>query len=202
MLESIELQAKISNDDVAALPALRFAGDIVVVDSDEQIEAACRDLSAHSVLGFDTETRPSFKAGVSYKVSLLQLSTPSRCYLFRLCKIALLRPILAILENPNIIKLGADVAGDIRSLRSLRFFKDRGFVDLQAIISQWGVEEKSLRKMSAIVLGGRISKAQRLSNWEAQRLTPQQQLYAATDAWACDEIYKRLLTIKKRDEKS
>ncbi|MFR9653640.1 MAG: 3'-5' exonuclease domain-containing protein 2, partial [Rikenellaceae bacterium] len=81
MLESIELQAKISNDDVAALPALRFAGDIVVVDSDEQIEAACSDLSAHSVLGFDTETRPSFKAGVSYKVSLLQLSTPSRCYL-------------------------------------------------------------------------------------------------------------------------
>ncbi|MFR9587801.1 MAG: 3'-5' exonuclease [Rikenellaceae bacterium] len=174
---------------------LSFEGDIVVVDKEEQVAAACEDLASCRIIGFDTETRPAFKAGLSYKVSLLQLSTPKTCYLFRLNKIALSRPILHILESNDIIKLGADVVGDIRALNELRRFKDRGFLDLQGIIWRWGVEEKSLRKMSAIMLGYRISKAQRLSNWEAVALTPQQQQYAATDAWACIEIYNKMQAI-------
>ncbi|MFI3280348.1 MAG: 3'-5' exonuclease [Rikenellaceae bacterium] len=189
--------AKISNEESAKLPPLEFEGEIIVVDKAEQIEAACMDIARYPIIGFDTETRPSFKAGVSYKVALLQLSTPLKCYLFRLNKIPLERAILSILERKDIIKLGADVLGDIRSLRKLRNFKENGFIDLQKIVEEYGIGEKSLRKMSALVLGYRISKAQRLSNWEAATFTPQQMKYAATDAWACIEIYNKLMKMKK-----
>ena len=189
-------QSTITNDQTAELPSAHFDGRIVVVDREEQIEAACRDLASHRIIGFDTETRPSFKAGVTNKVSLLQLSTPTHCYLIRLCRTKLHSLLLKILSSPDIIKIGADVAGDIRSLHALRHFKERGFVDLQQIASSWGIEEKSLRKMSAIVLGKRVSKAQRLSNWEASTLTPQQQMYAATDALVCIEIYNKLMSVE------
>ena len=186
-------QPTITNEQAAELASARFDGNIIIVDREEQIEAACRDLAAQHIIGFDTETRPSFKAGVSNKVALLQLSTHENCYLIRLCRTKLHSALLKILSNPNIIKIGADVAGDLRSLHALRHFNERGFIDLQHIVSAWGIEEKSLRKMSAIVLGERVSKAQRLSNWEASTLTPQQQMYAATDAWVCISIYEHLL---------
>ena len=182
----------IVNDSVASLPAARFPGRIVVVDSEELIDAACRDLGASEVIGFDTETRPSFRAGVSYKVGLLQLSTAEVCYLFRLSHIRLDNRILKILGSRQILKVGADIAGDIRSLHALRTFHADGFVDLQVEASRWGIEEKSLRKLSAIVLGERVSKAQRLSNWEAEVLTQQQREYAATDAWVCTRILEVL----------
>ena len=185
-------QPTISNEQTAELPSAQFNGRIIVIDSDEQVDAVCRDLEGQKIIGFDTETRPSFKAGVTNKVALLQLSTRSRCYLIRLCKMKLHNALLKILSSPDIIKIGADVAGDIRSLHALRHFSERGFLDLQHIASKWGIEEKSLRKMSAIVLGQRVSKAQRLSNWEATALTPQQQMYAATDAWVCIKILERL----------
>lgn len=188
---------KIDNEQTAALPALEFRGEIRIIDREEQIEEACRYLSAHPAIGFDTETRPSFKAGVSYRVSLLQLSTEERCYLFRLNKTPLAKSILRLLENPAIKKIGADVAGDLRSLRQLRHFRDGGFIDLQTIAQEWGIEEKSLRKLSAIVLGKRVSKAQRLSNWESATLTDKQQLYAATDAWASLRIYEKLMQTPK-----
>ena len=185
-------QSTITNEQTAQLSPAHFDGKIIVVQNETQIEEACRDLASQRIIGFDTETRPSFKAGVTNKVSLLQLSTQERCYLIRLNRVKLHSAILKILSNPNIIKIGADVAADMRSLHVLRNFKERGVLDLQKIVSAWGIEEKSLRKMSAIVLGERVSKAQRLSNWEANQLTPQQQIYAATDAWVCIEIYKHL----------
>ena len=189
-------QANIDNDSVALLPAARFSGRVVVVDRDEMIDAACDDLQRFERIGFDTETRPSFRAGVSYKVSLLQLSTPDTCYLFRLCKIRLSNRILKILGSRRILKVGADVSGDIRQLRELRDFHADGFVDLQHEASRWGIEEKSLRKLSAIVLGERVSKAQRLSNWEASTLTEQQQDYAATDAWVSLKLLDELLKVE------
>lgn len=185
----------IDNDSVAQLPAARFPGRIVIVDSDAKVEAACCDLQRSAVIGFDTETRPSFRAGVSYKVGLLQLSTDTVCYLFRLSHIRLDNRILKILGSRQILKVGADVTGDIRSLHALRHFHADGFVDLQVEASRWGIEEKSLRKLSAIVLNERVSKAQRLSNWEAGTLTEQQQEYAATDAWVCLKIFDRLLRV-------
>ena len=192
-------QSTIDNESVALLPAARFEGHIVVVDSEEAVEMACRDLQRYDMLGFDTETRPSFRAGVSYKVSLLQLSTPEVCYLFRLCNIRLSNPLLKILGSRRIIKVGVDITGDIRSLHALRHFKADGFVDLQNEASRWGIEEKSLRKLSAIVLGQRVSKAQRLSNWEAGILTDQQKEYAATDAWVSMHILERMMQDDPRE---
>lgn len=183
---------KISNEQTALLPAVEFRGEIRIVEHERDIAAACKYLLEQTVIGFDTETRPSFRPGVTYRVSLLQLSTAERCYLFRLNRIPLAKPILQVLGSDRVLKIGADVVGDLRSLRQIRHFRDGGFVDLQTIASQWGIGEKSLRKLSAIVLGKRVSKAQRLSNWEATTLTPKQQLYAATDAWVCTRIYDRL----------
>lgn len=188
---------KISNEQTALLPAIEFRGDIRIVDHERQIAAACKYLMEQPLVGFDTETRPSFRPGVMFRVSLLQLSTPERCYLFRLNRIPLAKPILQLLESREVLKIGLDVAGDLRSLRQIRRFRDGGFVDLQAIAPEWGIGEKSLRKLSAIVLGQRVSKAQRLSNWEAATLTPKQQTYAATDAWVCTRIYDRLLHTPK-----
>lgn len=183
---------KISNEETAQLPAIEFGGTIRIIEQERDIAAACKELAAEPVIGFDTETRPSFRPGITFRVSLLQLSTPKVCYLFRLNKIPLAKPILQLFENRQLLKIGADVAGDLRSLRQIRHFRDAGFIDLQTIAPQWGIGEKSLRKLSAIVLGMRVSKAQRLSNWEAATLTPKQQLYAATDAWVCTQIYERL----------
>lgn len=184
--------AKISNEEVATLPAIEFRGEIRIVEHERDILTACKFLMQQSVIGFDTETRPSFRPGVTFRVSLLQLSASGVCFLFRLNKIPLDKAILKILESRDILKIGADVAGDLRSLRQIRHFRDGGFIDLQSIASEWGIEEKSLRKLSAIVLGQRVSKAQRLSNWEATTFTDKQKIYAATDAWVCTEIYNRL----------
>ncbi len=184
--------ASISNDEVAALEAVHFDGRIVVVETTDALTKACKELSRQSLIGFDTETRPSFTAGVTNKVALLQLSTEECCYLIRLNKLPLSREILSILSNGNIAKIGADVKNDITALNRLRHFTAKGFIDLQDEVVKYGIEDKSLRKISGIVLGKKVSKAQRLSNWAAKQLTPQQQMYAATDAWVCIEIYHRL----------
>ena len=189
---------KISNEQTALLPAVEFRGEIRIVEHERDIAAACKTLAEQPVIGFDTETRPSFRPGVTFRVSLLQLSTPTVCYLFRLNKIPLAKPILQLLEDRRVLKIGADVAGDLRSLRQIRHFRDGGFVDLQGIAPEWGIGDKSMRKLSAIVLGRRVSKAQRLSNWEAATLTDKQQLYAATDAWVCTRIYEQLLRTPKK----
>ena len=197
MNKPITFQNSISNEEAALLPAIEFRGPIVVVDSEPRLREACRYLAAQPVIGFDTETRPSFRAGVVNRVALLQLSSPEQSFLFRLCKIPLDKAIVKILENKEILKIGADVKGDLRALHNIRHFQEAGFVDLQELAGEWGIEEKSLRKLSAIVLGQRVSKAQRLSNWEAAQLTDKQQLYAATDAWVCTRIYDRLLHTPK-----
>ena len=184
--------ASISNDDVAALEAVYFDGRIEVVENRDALSKACKELSKHSLIGFDTETRPSFVAGVTNKVALLQLSTKECCYLIRLNRVPLSREVVDILSNPKISKIGADVRNDILALCKLRKFEAQGFIDLQSEVGKYGIEDKSLRKISGIVLGKKVSKAQRLSNWEAKNLTPQQQMYAATDAWVCIEIYNKL----------
>lgn len=184
--------ANISNDEVAALEAVHFDGRIVVVETPDALAEACRMLSKESLIGFDTETRPSFQAGVTHKVALLQLSTKECCYLIRLNKLPLSRNILDILSSNEIRKVGADVKNDIAALNKLRHFTPKGFIDLQSEVGKYGIEDKSLRKISGIILGKKVSKAQRLSNWAAKQLTPQQQMYAATDAWVCIEIYNRL----------
>ncbi len=182
----------ISKEDVAALPPIVFGGEIVVVDTLAELEMACQYLAAQRVIGFDTESRASFQKGVVNRISLLQLSTDERAYLIRLCKVRLDKKLLKILETNKITKIGLSLDGDMRELGTLQKLRPRGFIDLQKIVPQYGITDLSLLKIAGIVLGRRISKAQRLSNWEATQLTEAQQLYAATDAWACIEIYKTL----------
>ncbi len=183
----------ISNEDVAALPMVQFDGQIVVVDTPQALDEACQHLAQQSILGFDTETRPSFTAGVTNKVALLQLFGGERCFLIRLNRVQMSKALTDILHRSDIIKVGAAVKNDIVGLTKLRHFTAGGFVDLQDIVENYGIKDKSLRKISGIVLGKKVSKAQRLSNWEAKTLTPQQQMYAATDAWVCVAIYEALL---------
>ena len=190
----------ISNDEVAALEPARFEGRIVVVDTMEALVRACAEIAKHKVVGFDTETRPSFTAGITNKVALMQLSADGVCYLIRLNRLPLDKALLAILQNPAIQKVVA-VQNDIQRLGELRRFKAAGFVDLQSVVGQFGIEDRSLRKLSGIVLGKKVSKAQRLSNWEAHTLTPQQQLYAATDAWVCVQILDMLQRAAKEQNR-
>ena len=150
-------------------------------------------LSKSKVIGFDTETRPSFAKGVNYKTALLQLSTEDVAFLFRLRKFRLSRGILAIMADKNILKIGAAINDDINGLqKSAGKFIPASFIDLQKEVGKYGIEELSVKKMSAIVLGKKVSKAQRLSNWEAKKLTDAQKMYAATDAWVCLKIYNKL----------
>ena len=186
----------ISKEELEQLPKAAFPGEIIVVDSPENIEEACRYLSAQSQIGFDTESRAVFQKGVVNKIALLQLSTDERCYLFRLCRIRLEKAILKILESPNVRKIGLATHGDIKELFTLRKFRARNFVDLQDIVGDYGIKELGLTKISGIVLGQRVAKAQRLSNWEATQLTESQLIYAATDAWVCSRIYDKLTTGK------
>jgi ribonuclease D len=191
-----EFQHSIDADVIKDLPVAGFEGRVVVVNNHDKLLKACEHLSEQSIIGFDTETRPSFKAGVSYNVSLIQLSTADTCYLIRLNSVPMERPLMKILESRHILKVGVDVQGDIRNLNKIRHFRAGGFVELQKEVEAFGIEDKSLRKMAAIILGVGVSKAQRLSNWEAKELTAAQLRYAATDAWICLEMYKKLLASK------
>lgn len=191
----------ISNEDVAQLEPVRFDGKIVVVETVRDLLRACEVLSAQKIIGFDTETRPSFTSGMVNKVALLQLSTDDVCFLIRLNKVPLDKALIAILQNENIAKVGAAVQNDIAALNALRRFKARGFIDLQNEVGRFGIEDRSLRKLSGIIIGKKVSKAQRLSNWEAQTLTPQQQQYAATDAWVCIELLRRLQAAERKGRK-
>lgn len=182
----------ISKEEINELPQAAFGGEIVVVESEEAVASACDYLSGCAVIGFDTETRPKFAPGPCNKVALLQLSSAERAFLFRLNKIPLDKPIIRLLEARSPIKVGAAVRDDVKALQRLRHFTPRGFVELQSMMKDFGIAELSLRKMAGIILGIKISKAQRLSNWEARTLTPAQQLYAATDAWVGRALYVEL----------
>lgn len=183
----------ITNEELSVLAKCNFPGTVEIVDTVERSDAACAYLLRQTALGFDTETRPSFKPGIHNKTALLQLSSFDRCFLFRLSQMKITPGLVQVLESPEIIKVGAAVRDDIKGLQCLKPFKPQNFIDLQSIASQWGIEEKSVRKLAGIVLGKSVSKAQRLSNWEAANFTQAQVGYAATDAWVCLEIYDKLM---------
>ncbi len=182
----------ITNEAITELPVGAFAGDIVVVEDKESMKQAYNSLIHSRFIGFDTETRPSFQRGHLYPMALVQLSNAGTAFLFRINKMPLSKKMISLLENENILKIGASIRDDIKGIQKQTPFKPGGFVDIQSIVGNYGIADLSVRKVAAIVLGIRVSKAQRLSNWEAHTLTPAQQLYAATDAWACREIYLRL----------
>ncbi len=182
----------IDKEAVNELPLRIFEGTIHVIESFDQLETVIPKLVTSPYLGFDTETRPSFKKGKSNSVALLQLATPKESYLIRLSKIGLPADIRNILANPHIHKIGAAIHDDIKSLQALTFFEPQGFTDLQNIVKNYGIESLSLKKLTAIVLNFRISKSQQLTNWDAETLTDAQQKYAAMDAWVALQIFLRL----------
>lgn len=189
----MSFESTITNEVIDTLPRKEFSGLIVVVDSEKGMEKMVEVLRNERLLGYDTETRPAFKKGVSYPMALLQLSTQDTAFLVRLQRVAMSAGLIELLQSPDIIKVGAAIRDDIKGMQKLKRFKPQGFVDLQQIVERWGIQEKSVKKMAAIVLGIKVSKAQRLSNWEAVSLTPAQQDYAAMDAWVCREIYSQLI---------
>jgi len=182
----------IDKDELAELPLIQFEGNITLVESKEDYQASLDYLSQQTLLGFDTETKPAFKKGVVYEVALLQLATEERAFLFRLNKIGLPNGLKNILENPDIQKIGVAIRDDIKGLQKLNHFKPGGFIELQDHVKDYGILDFSLKKLSAIVLGYRISKAQRVTNWEAPDLTEAQLIYAATDAWISHRIFESL----------
>ena len=182
----------IDKDELAELPLIQFEGNITLVESKEDYQASLDYLSQQTLLGFDTETKPAFKKGVVYEVALLQLATEERAFLFRLNKIGLPNGLKNILENPEIQKIGVAIRDDIKGLQKLNHFKPGGFIELQDHVKDFGIQDFSLKKLSAIVLGFRISKAQRVTNWEAPDLTEAQLIYAATDAWISHRIFESL----------
>lgn len=194
--ENGNLRKKITDEELSLLPLTSFHGSIYLVERIEQVNMAIEYLSHQSALGFDTETKPSFAKGQNNPVSLLQLSTSEKAFLFRIGKIGLPKGLIRILASPEILKIGVAIRDDIKILQRISAFKPSGFIELQDIVGSYGIENFSLKKLSAIVLGFRISKAQRLTNWDAPELSEPQLLYAATDAWAALEIYSRLLEME------
>jgi ribonuclease D len=170
-----------------------FKGEIVVVDNLETYRNIFPRLLNSRALGFDTETRPSFSKGRKNKVSLIQLANDDLACLFRINKIGLPAEMIDLLANPVIIKAGVAVHDDIRFLRSVKKFSPSGFIDLQKLVKDYGIQSSGLKKLAAIVLGFRISKRQQVTDWEADHLTEAQQIYAATDAWVCHQIYNKLI---------
>jgi ribonuclease D len=170
-----------------------FKGEIVLVDNLKTFYEVFPRLIGNDLLGFDTETRPTFKKGKKNAVSLIQLSTGDLACLFRINKIGIPDELVDLLSDPLVIKAGVAVHDDIRFLKGVRKFTPDGFIDLQVLVKDFGIQSSGLKKLAAIILGFRISKRQQVTDWEADRLTEAQEIYAATDAWVCHQIYKKLV---------
>lgn len=191
------VRRSIDKDELKELPKAIFSGQIHVVQSEAETKKAVDYLKSRQAIGIDSETRPTFTKGQSHKVALLQISSENCCFLFRLNMIGLSQPLVDLLENPNVIKVGLSLKDDFMMLHKRAPFTQRNCIELQDYVRQFGIQDKSLQKIYAILFKQKISKSQRLSNWEADVLSDNQKQYAATDAWACLKIYNLLQELKR-----
>ena len=182
----------ITKEEISTLPVEEFAGRIIVIQTKAEADKAVEYLMKYNLVGFDTETRPSFKKGQYYKVSLIQISTDDTCFLFRLNYIGFPESLKQFVSSPEVTKIGLSLRDDFGALRKRSSVEPVNFIDLQSIVGSYGIDAASLQKIYAILFKKKISKGQRLSNWEADVLTEPQKKYAALDAWACLTIYKHL----------
>jgi len=194
-------KTKITKDEVNQMPVVIFEGKITLVDDLSKVNPAIEELRKSAVVGLDTETKPAFTRGTHHKVSLVQISTLEHCFLFRLNKIDFPTELAEFLADENIKKIGLSLRDDLSGLNKHHNFKPANFVDIQTIAQSYGILELSLQKIYAILFSKKISKSQRLSNWESPELTEQQQRYAATDAWASLQIYLQLMSENKLSKK-
>jgi len=194
-MENNRYQENITAEEIQEFDLSWFKGEIVVIDNSEIYYKMIKKLKGEKILGFDTETKPSFRKGHKNRVSLIQLASDKLACLFRINRIGLPAELLSLLADPGVIKVGVAIHDDIRFLKKVRRFNPEGFVDLQGFVKDYGIKSSGLKKLAAIVLGFRISKRQQVTDWEADELTEAQQIYAATDAWVCREIYRKLTSI-------
>ena len=196
----IDIPSNIAKADIAQMVPELFGGRIIVIHSAADVEKAVAYLKGKPILGIDTETRPSFAKGRTYEVALMQVSTEDTCFLFRLNYIGMPDALVGLLQDGRQLKVGLSLRDDIQRLQAKHRFEPRGFLDLQTYVKEMGIEAQSLQKIYALLFGKKISKSQRLTNWEADVLTDRQKGYAATDAWACVRIYKHLEERKRKQD--
>ncbi|QSE97692.1 3'-5' exonuclease [Fulvivirga lutea] len=185
--------ATINNDEINELELERFEGNITVVEDVEALKKVVAILQKESALGFDTESKPAFKKGEYNHISLLQFSTENEAYLIRVNKTGITPELKRLLESEKITKVGVALRDDIKDLRKLSPMNPKGFAELNHLVKEIGIESNGLRKLTAIILGFRISKNAQVSNWEKEELTEKQIYYAATDAWVCIKMYNKLV---------
>jgi ribonuclease D len=192
-IETNRYQENITVEEIAECELSWFKGEIVLVDKLKTFYEVFPRLLGADLLGFDTETKPTFIKGKKHSVSLIQLSTGDLACLFRINKIGIPEELVNLLADPSVIKAGVAVHDDIRFLKGVRKFTPGGFIDLQSFVKDFGIQSSGLKKLAAIILGFRISKRQQVTDWEAEQLSEAQQIYAATDAWVCQQIYRKLI---------
>ena len=186
------MKISIPKEKVSELPIVEFTGNIYVIDSMSKMNMAINALRKELVVGFDSETKPAFARGKLNKVALLQVSTFSECYLFRINKIGIPEKLKQFIEDESVKKIGLSLNNDFNAMGRFADITPRGFIDIQVLAKQYCIADMSLQRIYAILFNKKISKSQRLSNWEAPTLTQAQQQYAAIDAMACLEIYNYL----------
>lgn len=183
----------ISKEQLSGLPTVEFPGAITVLENIPDAQEALRYLRTCQAVGFDTETKPNFRKGQTNTVSLIQISTLDHSFLFRLNKLGFFDELREFMECEDVVKVGLSLRDDFHVLHRLAPFEPANFVDLQNVVKTFHIADSSLQKIYGIIFNGRISKSQRLSNWEAAQLSPGQLIYASIDAWACLRIYKHLM---------
>lgn len=191
---AMEYIVSIDKEKINEMPVAEYgSGNIYVVEAMSQVNAAVAHLRKFPLIGFDTETRPSFKRGEHHKLALIQLATPSDCFLFRINKLkSIPLKLKEYMEDPGCAKVGLSTPDDINQMQRVTRMRPAGFIEIQKMVKEFSITDLSLQKIYAILFGQKISKGQRLTNWEADELTPSQQRYAAIDAWACIDIYNLL----------
>jgi ribonuclease D len=183
---------------ITDLPVAQFEGRIIVILTAGEAERAVNFLLSQPILGLDTETRPSFQRGHQHRVALLQVATDNICFLFRLNHIGMSPAIVRLLEDTTVTKVGLSWHDDLNALHRLGSFQTGEFIEIQSHVHDIGIEDMSLQKIYANLFGQKISKRQQLTNWEADILSDKQKLYAATDAWACINIYREIISLKEQ----
>ena len=191
------IKRTIDKKDISEMSRVSFPGIIHVVQTPQEAERAVTFLNRYKELGIDSETRPAFRRGEHHQVALLQIASHEHCFLFRLHKIGLTLPVIKLLESKAVTKIGLSLKDDIRALHFRAPFEPGAWIELQEYVRPFGIKDMSLQKIYGILFNEKISKSQRLSNWEADDMSPAQQEYAAIDAWACLKIFDKLKELKK-----
>ena len=194
MTEDAQIGYSITKSEINELPLIAWNGNVKILVDIEQMEEAVEILKGELILGFDTETRPSFRKGEYYPPALIQIASEDCVYLFRICKTSTFESLLPILESEKIIKAGIGISDDVKNLNKLAQFSANGFIEISELTSKIGYKNRGLRALTGLLIGGRISKAAQVSNWAKQELDSKQIRYAATDAWVSREIYLRSIS--------